>query len=326
MLFAGGSVGWGKRCLTFRSKISFAWRHVLEAGDRRDCRWLWIHCSLYPWGSNFRKSTIWKKIMQFVEQLFLSDLESILQFFHDSIIELLVKKFFQSRCWLKKSFASWHPMWSVRRQRCAILSRCYLRGDRGTCEPQDLKDWFLSRDSKKNETAKGFAHFEDLASFSEFRCFAETFSLHSKVPTDPYLQYENPHRVSTHVARKGVVFFWSSWIWMGIWNICFLDCLGDFSWNNCAAVFHLQNLFFKTARWGEWTQCFFLVGNSFGELFWTWKKCKVVIGGRWMAKRKTKSQMFFSGWCFFILLIFTHICGRCPFWLIFFKGVASTTN
>lgn len=65
MLFAGGSVGWGKRCLTFRSKIIFAWRHVLEAGDRRDCWCLWIHCSLYPWGSNFRKSTIWKKNMQF---------------------------------------------------------------------------------------------------------------------------------------------------------------------------------------------------------------------------------------------------------------------
>lgn len=101
-------------------------------------------------------------------------------------------------------------MWSVRRQRCAILSRCYLRGDRGTCEPQDLKDLFVSRDSKKNETAKGFAHFEDLRHSRvspSFFFFSETFPLHSKVPTDPYLQYENPHRVSTHVARKGVVFF-----------------------------------------------------------------------------------------------------------------------
>jgi len=42
-----------------------------------------------------------KKTCNFVEQLFLSDLE-ILQFFHDNIIELLVKKFFQSRCWLKE--------------------------------------------------------------------------------------------------------------------------------------------------------------------------------------------------------------------------------
>lgn len=101
-------------------------------------------------------------------------------------------------------------MWSVRRQRCAILSRRYLRGDRGTCEPQDLKDLFVSRDSKKNENRKGFRafrRFKAFASLSEFLFFSETFPLHSKVPTDPYLQYENPHRVSTHVARKGVVFF-----------------------------------------------------------------------------------------------------------------------
>ena len=219
-------------------------------------------------------------------------------------------------------------MWSVRRQWCAILSRRYLRGDRGTCEPQDLKDLFVSRDSKKNENRKGFRAFRRCEAFTSspsFGVFPKPFPCIQRFPQIPICSMKTPIEFPPMLPGKVLFFFGSSWIRMGIWNICFLDCLGDFLWN-IAQPFSTCRISFSKLPGGVngrsvffWWEIHLVSSFRLGRNAKWW-----LVEGEWR-KGKQKVRCFFLGGAF-IFLIFTHICGRCPFWPIFFNGVGSTTN
>lgn len=180
--------------------------------------------------------------------LFLSDLE-ILQFYHDSIIELLVKKFLLAK-------QSPLPL----DIQCGLLGAsgapsfpgAIFGGDRGTCEPQDLKDLFVSREPKKNATAKGFAHFEDLRHSRvspSFVVLRKPFPCIQRFPQIPICSMKTPIEFPPMLPGK-VLFFLVVLDLDGDLEHLFLGLFGRFLVKQLRSRFPLAESLFQNCQVG----------------------------------------------------------------------------